>query len=195
MTLRRSLGVLTTATTLTFTASACTGHGYGHGHMAFRPGGGGDGPSMAPMAMRDPVARLLDHQAILRLTSTQVNGLIAVEEKLQTDNRPLRDRLAALRPPRHGRGGRQGTSDSSMTSTRMAQRDSAVTVWQMIRENEWRATNAAYAQLTDDQMRAAALLESHGGLVRRDGRDNRSPPRGPRGAIPAPGGGPSPGEG
>lgn len=194
MTLRRSLGVLaTTATALTLTATACTGHGYGRGHMAgFRTGGS---PPIAPMVMRDPVARLLDHQAVLRLTSTQVNGLIAIEEKLQTDNRPLRDRLAVLRPPRHRHGGRQATPDSSTTGTRMAQRDSAATVWQTLRENEWRATNAAYAQLTDDQMRAAALLESHGGLAGRDGRDGHGPPRSPRGAMPAPGAAPTPGEG
>jgi hypothetical protein len=189
MTLCRSLGVLAT-TALTLTAAACTGHGYGRGHTAgFRSGGD---PPIAPMVMRDPVARLLDHQAVLRLTLTQVNGLIAIEEKLQADNRPLRDRLAELRPPRHRHEGRQAVSDSSMTGARMAQRDSAATVWQTLRENEWRATNAAYAQLTDEQMRAAALLESHGGLV---GRDGRGQPHGPRGAMPAPGGPPSPGEG
>jgi hypothetical protein len=159
---------------------------------------------MRGFAMRDPVARLLDHQGSLRLTPPQVNSLIAIDEKLQSDNRPLRERLASLRPARQGHGRMKGGTgggggagiDTVNVAARTARRDSAAAVMQIMRENRWRATNAAYAQLTDEQMRAAARLEggprSGGGPGGRDGTPDR---RGPGGMNGPPGGPPSgPGE-
>lgn len=167
--------------------TACAGHSYGHSRMT----------AMHPMnawtrrgfAMRDPVARLLDHQGTLRLTPPQVNSLIAIDEKLETDIRPLRERLASLGPARHGRRRGKGDgagADSANAGLRMARHDSAASVLQMIRENKWRATNAAYAQLTDEQMRIAARLEPAGRFGGRPGgRDGGPGPDGrrPRGMI------------
>lgn len=201
---RQLLRVLCLALVVPLVAAACAGHAYGRSHMtAVRPMGA---RPMRGFAMRDPIARLLDHQGSLRLTPPQVNSLIAIDEKLQTDNRPLRERLASLRPARHGHGhgrmkggtgGARGAgTDTVNVAARMARRDSAAAVMQIMRENKWRATNAAYAQLTEEQMRAAARLEggarSGGGPGGRDGAPDR---RGPRGMKDPPGGPPSgPGE-
>jgi hypothetical protein len=110
--------------------------------------------------MGDPVARLLDHQAALHLTAAQVNSLISIDGKLLTDNAPLRDRLMALRPAMHGKRG--DGSDSSNAAARTPQRDSAAAVFQQIRENRWRAMNAAYGQLTDEQMGVVGRFEGGG---------------------------------
>lgn len=111
--------------------------------------------------MSDPVARLLDRQATLRLTAAQVNSLIAIDEKLIADNKPLRDRLMAWRPSWRRHGGGRG-ADTSNAGARAAQRDSAAAEFQQIRENQWRAANAAYAQLTDEQMRSVGRVEGGG---------------------------------
>jgi hypothetical protein len=196
---RQLLRILCLVLVVPLIAAACAGHSYGRSHMtAFRPIGA---RPMRGVAMGDPIARLLDHQGSLRLTPPQVNSLIAIDEKLQTDNRPLRERLASLRPARHGHGRMKGGTgggggagaDTVTIAARMARRDSAATVMQIMRENKWRATNAAYAQLTDEQMRAAARLEERGGRPGGGpgGRDGAPDRRGPRGMNGSPGGPPS----
>jgi hypothetical protein len=199
---RQLLRVLCLVLVVPLIAAACAGHSYGRSHMtAFRPMGA---RPMRGFAMRDPIARLLDHQGSLRLTPPQVNSLIAIDEKLQTDNRPLRERLASLRSARHGHGHEQmkggtggggGTgADTVNLAARMARRDSVAAVMQVLRENKWRATNAAYAQLTDEQMRAAARLEgggrAGGGPAGRDGAPDRRGPRGMNGPPGVPSSGP-----
>jgi len=197
MTLRNSIGVLSVVLPL---ASAACGHrAYAHGRMAeFRSMAG-----RQPMqhGMSDPVARLLDRQATLRLTAAQVNSLIAIDEKLIADNKPLRDRLMAWRPSWRRHGGGRG-ADTSNAGARAAQRDSAAAEFQQIRENQWRAANAAYAQLTDEQMRSVGRVEGggwrDGGFGGPDGPGMSDGPAGSRRPGPRegpPGGGPGGGHG
>jgi hypothetical protein len=189
------------------------GRGGPGGNMMFMRGG------MMGMMGRpggDPIARLLDHQAALHLTSAQVNGLIAIDDKLQADNRPIRQRMSSwhmAHPQWGGRGGGffggRNKPDSaqmaSMMAAHEAMHDSMTTVMRSIRENSWRATSAAYALLNADQINTAAQLESRGGpgmdgervlISRFRGGDGGGPP-GPggfqrgRGMMRGPGGGPS----
>jgi hypothetical protein len=153
MTLRQTISVLSIAL-LPFASAACGRHTRGHHGYHMMMAGRGGMRSMRGMhqmhrGMGDPVAQLLDHQAALKLTSAQVNSLISIDEKLISDNKPLRDRLMALRPPM---GDRTKKPDSASVAARMPQRDSAATVFQQMRENRWRAMNAAYGQLTEEQM-------------------------------------------
>ncbi len=151
MTLRQTISVLSIVL-LPFTSAACGRHARGHhGYRMMMAGRGGmRGMRRMRRGMGDPVAQLLDHQAALKLTSAQVNSLISIDEKLIADNKPLRDRLMALRPAIDGDRGKK--PDSASAAARMAQRDSAGAVFQQMRENRWRAMNAAYGQLTDAQM-------------------------------------------
>ena len=134
--------------------------------------GGMMGPHGGMMAMEDPIARLLDHQAALHLTSAQVNSLIAIDDKLQADNRPIRERMSGWRmmPRGEGRrsmfGGRSEPDSAQMAAfmaARKAMHDSMTTVMRAIRENNWRATSAAYALLNADQINIASQFESRGG--------------------------------
>ena len=152
MTLRQTISVLSIVL-LPFTSAACGRHGRGHrGYHMMGGRGGMRGMHHMHHGMGDPVAQLLDHQAALKLTAAQVNSLISIDEKLMADNKPLRDRLMALRPPMGG--DRDKKPDSASMAARVSQRDSAVAVFQQMRENRWRAMNAAYGQLTEEQMSA-----------------------------------------
>ena len=158
MTFRQTISVFSLVV-LPFTSVACGRHERGHhGHHMMMMGRGG----MRHMhhSMGDPVAQLLDHQAALKLTPAQVNSLISIDEKMIADNKPLRDRLMALRPPMSA--DRDKKPDSATIAARMPQRDSAGVVFQQMRENRWRATNAAYGQLTDEQMSMVARVGSGG---------------------------------
>jgi len=147
------------------------------------------------MAMRDPIARLLDRQADLRLTTAQVNSLITIDDKLQGDNRPLRQRLAGWRGSM-GRGdmrnaGDRKRPDSAQMAAMRTMHDSAMTVFRTMRENAWRAQSAAYAVLTPEQLATAAQLESRdgGGGFWLSGAGGRAGPRGGMDADGGPGGG------
>jgi LTXXQ motif family protein len=156
MMLRKSLSVLSLIA-LSLFAAACGRHARQHRDfrmMMMSRQGGMHGMRRMHRGMGDPVAQLLDHQAALRLTAAQVNSLISIDEKLKTDNTPLRDRLMALRPPRGAK------ADSSNPAARTPQRDSAATIMQQMRENRWRAMNSAYAQLTEEQM---GMVANRGG--------------------------------
>lgn len=201
MTLRKTFGVLSVV--LPLASAACSHRAYAHGGMAeFRPMAG---RHHMHRGMGDPVARLLDHQATLRLTAAQVNSLIAIDEKLMADNKPLLQHLMAWRPMWGGHRRDKG-ADSSNRAARAPQRDSAAAMFQKLRENQWRAASAAYALLTDEQMRSVGRFEGGGrhggGFGGRGGPDGRpsgpgdpagSRPMGPRGTPPggAPGGPPS----
>src|SRR5665213_3184227 len=151
MTLRQTISALSLVL-LPFTSAACGRHARGHhsNHMMMAGRGGMRGMHHMHRGMGDPVAQLLDRQAALKLTAAQVNSLISIDEKLIADNKPLRDRLMALRPPMGG--DRDKKPDSAMIAARMPQRDSAAAVFQQMRANRWRAMNAAYGQLTEEQM-------------------------------------------
>jgi hypothetical protein len=156
MTLRKIISVLSLVL-LPLAAAACGRHTRGHyGHHMMMMGGHGGMRGMHRMhrGMGDPVAQLLDHQAALKLTPAQVNSLISIDEKLISDNKPLRDRLMALRPPMGGDRSKKPDSATmaARRAARMPQRDSAAAVFQQMRENRWRAMNAAYGQLTEEQM-------------------------------------------
>lgn len=177
MTLRQTISVLSIVL-LPFTSAACGRHGRGHHgyHMMMGDRGGMRDMHHMHRGMGDPVAQLLDHQAALKLTAAQVNSLISIDEKLMADNKPLRDRLMALRPPMGG--DRDKKPDSASVAARMLQRDSAGAVFQQVRENRWRAMNAAYGQLTDEQMSAVGRAGGggrpggfHGGFGGRGGPD------------------------
>jgi hypothetical protein len=151
MRLRQTISVLSIVL-LPFASTACGRHERGHHgyHMMMAGRGGMRGMHHMRRGMGDPVAQLLDHQATLKLTAAQVNSLISIDEKLIADNKPLRDQLMALRPPM--RGDRDEKSDSATMAARIPQRDSAGAAFQQMRENRWRAMNAAYGQLTEEQM-------------------------------------------
>ncbi len=184
---------------LLVTACGRPGFGHRHGRMAWsqRGGGGGRGGSGGRgMMMQDPIARLLDHQADLKLTTAQVNNLITIDDKLQADNSPMRQKLSGWRGSM-GRGGRGGRGDrqkpdSAQMSVHKAMRDSAMTVFRSIRENNWRATSAAYAILTPDQLTTAAQLQSRarmggggpGGFMSRGGMGQGGGPGGGPGGMP-----------
>jgi LTXXQ motif family protein len=160
MTLRQTISVLSLVL-LPFASAACGRHARGHHgyHMMMAGRSGVRDMHHMHRGMGDPVAQLLDHQAALKLTSAQMNSLISIDEKLIADNRPLRDRLMALRPPMGGDRGKK--PDSASAAARIPQRDSAAAVFQQMRENRWRAMNAAYGQLTEEQM--SALGRAGGG--------------------------------
>ena len=162
MTLRQTISVLSIVL-LPFASAACGRHARGHHGYRMMMGGRGGMRGMHHMrrGMGDPVAQLLDRQATLKLTSAQVNSLISIDEKLITDNKPLRDRLMALRPPMAGDRGKK--PDSASAAARIPQRDSAAAVFQQMRENRWRAMNAAYGQLTEEQMSAVGRPGGRGG--------------------------------
>jgi hypothetical protein len=183
MTLRHTIRVLSVVA-LSLTVAACGRHPRRHHDfrmMQTRHGGmqgmqGMQGMHRMHHGMRDPVAQLLEHQAALRLTPAQVNSLISIDEKMIADNTPLRDRLMALRPAMGG--GKK--ADSSNAAAHIPQRDSAATIFQQMRENRWRAMNAAYGQLTEEQM----------GMVAHMGGGRPGGFRGGfRGGRPGPGGG------
>jgi len=182
MTLRKTFSILSLVA-LSLSAAACGRHARQHRDfrmMMMSHQGGMHGMHRMHHGMGDPVAQLLDHQAGLRLTAAQVNSLISIDEKLKTDNTPLRDRLMALRPARGAK------ADSSNPAARIPQRDSAATIMQQMRENRWRAMNSAYAQLTEEQM----------GMVAHRGGGGPGGPggfRGGRGGMGMPGGGQGPG--
>lgn len=118
--------------------------------------------------MRDPIARLLDHQTLLHLTPAEVNSIIGIDDKLHNDNKPLIERLMAMRPMRgrawggrgHGRSGADTTAGPE--GAVRARRDSAMAIIRSIRENVWRATAAADAVLTPEQLNAAGNLDPAG---------------------------------
>jgi hypothetical protein len=180
MTLCQTISVFSLAL-LPFTSAACGRHGRDHHGFHMMMGGREDmhgmrGMRHMPRGMGDPVAQLLDHQAALKLTAAQVTSLISIDEKLIADNKPLRDRLMALRPPK--RGDRDKKADSASMAARVPQRDSAGAAFQQMRENRWRAMNAAYGQLTEEQMSLVARTGGggqpggfHGGFGGRGGPD------------------------
>jgi len=180
---------------LALTVTACGRPGFGHGRARmgwFQRGGmrgRGGPPGHRMMAMQDPIARMLDHQADLKLTTAQVNNLIAIDDKLLADNSPMRQKLAGWRGSmgQNRRDGNRQKPDSAQMAKRRTMHDSAMTVFRSIRENNWRATSAAYALLTPDQLTTAAQLQSRG----RGGRGGGSGPGGfmSRGGM-GPGGGP-----
>ena len=114
--------------------------------------------------VRDAVARLLDHQTLLRLTPAQVNSIIAIDDKLHADNKPLVERLMAVRRTR-----RTSESDGSRVPIAPAERDSVMTLLRTMRENMWRAAAAADAVLTPEQLNVAGSLDP-AGRRRRGGR-------------------------
>ena len=132
--------------------------------------------------MHDPVARLLEHQTALHLSVAQVNNIIAIDNKLHADNKPLVERLMAMRStmrrnaPRAQEGAGAG---GGPTGPSAAQRDSVMSVMQTVRENVWRATAAANAVLTPDQLNTAGNFDraGHSNMMRRMG-----PPGGNRGS-------------
>lgn len=190
MTLRQSISVLSIVL-LPFASAACGRHSRGHDGDVRSMAGRRPHMHRMHQGMGDPVARLLDHQAALRLTAAQVNSLISIDGKLLTDNAPLRDRLMALRPAMRGK--RASGSDSS-NAARTPQRDSAAAVFQQIRENRWRAMNAAYGQLTDEQMGMVGRFEGGGQAGGVGGGIRGGPPGGfrGRGGPGVPGGPPGP---
>jgi len=136
------------------------------------------GPSRG-MMMRDPIERLLDHQTLLRLTPAQVNNIIGIDDKLHADNKPLVQRLLAMRP--HGRagegprgGGASGDDSAPGSPDMSARRDSMMAAMRAIRQNVWRATAAANAVLTSEQLATAGTLDPAGR------RDRETPPAGRR---------------
>jgi len=110
--------------------------------------------------MRDPIAGMLDHQTFLRLTPAQVNNLISIDDKLHDDNKPLVSRLMTMRSGvRRDMAGRGAGRDSASSDARTGQRDSAEAIVRTIRHNVWRATSAADAVLTPEQLNSAAMLD------------------------------------
>ncbi len=112
--------------------------------------------------MHDPVARLLEHQTALHLSVAQVNNIIAIDNKLHADNKPLVERLMAMRSGMRRNGpraqGGAGEGGGPMGPS-VAQRDSVMGIMQSMRENTWRATAAANAVLTADQLNTAGNFD------------------------------------
>lgn len=140
--------------------------------------------------MHDPIARLLEHQTLLHLSLAQVNNIISIDDKLHNDNKPLVERLMAMRSEMRGmhRGQRErgAGADSSGRAPSSARRDTAMTIVRTMRENVWRATAAADAVLTPEQLNTAGSLDhaAHPGpamLFRRQGQMPMLAPGGPDG--------------
>ena len=118
--------------------------------------------------MHDPVASLLDHQTALHLSAAQVNSIISIDNKLHADNKPLVERLMAMRQGmRRNRSQQQGGGAGGPVGPSSAQRDSAMTIMRTIRENVWRATATANAVLTPEQLNTAGNLDraAHRGMM------------------------------
>jgi hypothetical protein len=139
--------------------------------------------------MHDPVAQLLQHQTLLHLSVAQVNNIISIDDKLHNDNKPLVERLMAMRSEMRGMHrnwrGRGAGADTSRAAPSSARRDSAMTIMRTIHENVWRATAAADAVLTPEQLTTAGNLDraGHPGPVMFFRRQGQMP-------MPAPGGQP-----
>lgn len=142
--------------------------------------------------MHDPIARLLEHQTLLHLSPAQVNNIISIDDKLHNDNKPLVERLMAMRSGMRGmhRGwrGRGAGADTSHAAPSSAQRDSAMTIMRTLRENVWRATAAADAVLTPEQLTTAGNLDraAHPGSVMLFQRRGQMPGPGGRDGAPPP---------
>jgi hypothetical protein len=122
--------------------------------------------------MQDPIARLLEHQTLLHLSPGQVNNIISIDDKLHNDNKPLVAQLMAMRSGTRGmhrgwRGRGAGADTSRAAGPSSARRDSVMTVMRTIRENVWRATAAADAVLSPEQLNTAGNLDraAHPGPV------------------------------
>ena len=123
----------TSCALLALLVTACGSPGFGHrrarmgGRMGWFQGGGGGrgGPGgRGMMAMQDPIARLLDHQADLKLTTAQVNNLISIDDKLQADNSPMRQKLAGWRGSMgQNRNGNRRKPDSAQMAMHRTMRD------------------------------------------------------------------------
>jgi hypothetical protein len=147
------------------------GHHMRHGGM--RRGG------MHHRRMHDPVARLLGHQTLLHLTPAQVNSIISIDDKLHSDNKPLVQQLMGMRMRGGGRDGRSvgGGDNGGHAPPSPGQRDSVMTIMRTMRENVWRATAAADAVLTPEQLTTAGSLDPAGHM----GMMFRRPEMGPGG--------------
>jgi hypothetical protein len=140
-----------------------------------RPGGMRHG-GMHHRRMHDPIARLLQHQTLLHLTPAQVNSIISIDDKLHSDNKPLVQQLRGMRVGGRGRpDSHSGGDDADQASA--AHRDSVVTIMRTVRENVWRATAAADALLTPEQLNTAGSLDRAGHM----GMMFRPPGLGPEG--------------
>jgi hypothetical protein len=132
------------------------------------PGGGMPGHHTRPGGMRrrrmhDPIARLLEHQTLLHLTPAQVNNIISIDDKLHSDNKPLVQQLMGMRMGgRRGPDGRFGGDEADQAAPSAAQRDSVSAIVRTVQENVWRATAAADAILTPDQLNTAGSLDQTG---------------------------------
>jgi hypothetical protein len=158
------------------------------------PGGGMQGHHMRRAGMRrggmhhhrmqDPIARLLGHQTLLHLTPAQVNSIISIDDKLHSDNKPLVQQLMGMRMRGRGRDGRSGGDNAGHAPPSAGQRDSVMTIMRTVRENVWRATAAADAVLTPDQLNTAGSLDraGHMGMMfRRPGAGPEGRGNGPKG--------------
>jgi len=133
--------------------------------------------------MHDPIAKLLDHQTLLHLTPAQVNSIISIDDKLHSDNKPLMERLMAMHMGgRRGEGG-SGGADANHGPPSAARRDSVMTVMRTLHENVWRATAAADAVLTPEQLNTAGNLD-HAGHPGMGMMMFRRPGMGPEGGPP-----------
>jgi hypothetical protein len=155
------------------------GHGMaGHGMQGRGMHGGRMHHRGMHRRMHDPIARLLEHQTLLHLTPAQVNSIISIDDKLHSDNKPLFERLMAMHSS-HRRTGDQ----AAHTPPSAAERDSAMTVMRSARENVWRATAAADAVLTPEQLNTAGGLDraGHPGMGMMFRRPGMGPEMGPPG--------------
>lgn len=149
------VGVAASAVTLTIGTPQLSAQGPGRdGPMTARShrmfGFRARGPHRAfAGSMSDPAARLLDRQAVLQLTGTQVDQLIAIHERTRRQMRAVRDKLQTLVPHR----------DGNRTQPSAAQRDSLASLMDSMREIRWRATSAADSVLTPDQRKDVARFE------------------------------------
>jgi len=131
------------------------GHGPRHGRGPrgdFRGGMGGDA-----------AARLLDNQTALQLSGSQVTRLIALHKSAVNAAKPLQQQLMTMFQSTRRDSASSGSQRSARPRPTPAQRDSAMTIMEQLREQRWRNTSAADSVLTADQRKVAAQLFGRGG--------------------------------
>ena len=128
--------------------------------------------------LRNPIAGMLERRQQLNLSADQVNRLQAIQSRLESQNRPLVERMQALRGQP---GDRPGARGGELTPEQRAQiertREQFRPIAEQLRENRQTAMRDAVAVLTDAQRQQIRQFHrEHGerrGMRGRQGRERR----------------------
>ncbi|HEU0052777.1 MAG TPA: hypothetical protein VFQ39_06355 [Longimicrobium sp.] len=135
--------------------------------------------------MRSPLQGLIERRQQLNLTDDQVRRLTAVQQRLETENRPLLDQLRGLRGPDGARPRERGELTQEQRQQLRAQREQirerARPVAEKLRANRESAMREVQSILTDAQKQQLRQFRQEHGRKGREGREGREGRRGREG--------------